>query len=117
MGTPRARCPPPPTPLSDRCRADGDNDPRAPGPRPAFDVRHPFFVPAMGDARMRSSLEKFSGLILTFVIPLFWPAAGLGLVAVLLGRSAPEPEPKAQPSLRSPAHPRYVGIDGTVSER
>ena len=39
-------------------------------------------------------------------------AAEITLVAVLLGRSAPEPVAEPAPRPRQPAHPRYLGTDG-----
>jgi hypothetical protein len=40
-------------------------------------------------------------------------AAEIMLVAALLGR--PAPQPVAEPAPRHPAHPRYLGIDGTYT--
>src|SRR4051812_13505476 len=58
---------------------------------------------------MRSTLRKLHGLPISGFVALFRVVAVLGIVAVLLGRSAPGPA--AYPASRSPAHPRYLGFD------
>ena len=50
---------------------------------------------------MRCLLRWLPDSLLNLMIPLVWGSAGLGLVAVILGRSAPEPG--ARPSPRAPA--------------
>jgi hypothetical protein len=60
---------------------------------------------------MRSFLgnRRRPGLPVPAVSPLVWGLAGVGIAAVLLGRTAREPA--AHPSPRRPAHPRYLGVD------
>lgn len=65
----------------------------------------------MSDSLMRSFQGKRVVLPVPGHIPLLWVVAGIGIIAVLLGRSAPEPMPDRLPRL--PAHPRYLGIKGS----
>jgi hypothetical protein len=61
---------------------------------------------------MRSSLRKTRDRLNSSLIALFWVLAGLGILAVFLGRSASVPAAPRSP--RQPAHPRYC--DASVIE-
>jgi hypothetical protein len=57
---------------------------------------------------MRPPFGKQRGVSLSALFLFAWPVAGLGLIAVFLGWSYPQPA--AGPSTRSSAHPRYVSV-------
>jgi hypothetical protein len=59
---------------------------------------------------MRPLSRKRRGLSLRRVYLVFQVAAGLGIIAVVVGRSVPERALDSAP--RTPAHPRYIALDG-----